>query len=240
MISFKDILDPLAFIISLVKLRSCMGTDEITSVINTTKKYIGRGHYASISMIQKDIEIYTLGKIINKMNPKIILEIGTARGGTLFFWSRISNAQKIISIDLPGGKFGGGYNYKKQKFFKSFAFDKSTKIKLIRRDSHSQKTLELVVKYLDGQKVDLLFIDGDHSYKGVKKDFELYSPLLNNDGIIACHDIVHHKNHPECNVDTFWNEIKHDYNYLEIIEDKNQDTMGIGILYKGDNNKIIV
>jgi hypothetical protein len=37
-------------------------------------------------------------------------------------------------------------------------------------------------------KIDLLFIDGDHSYKGVKKDFELYSTILSDNGIIIIHD----------------------------------------------------
>lgn len=37
-------------------------------------------------------------------------------------------------------------------------------------------------------KIDVLFIDGDHSYEGVKIDFELYSQLLNKKGIIFIHD----------------------------------------------------
>lgn len=37
-------------------------------------------------------------------------------------------------------------------------------------------------------KIDFLFIDGDHSYEGVKADFELYSKLLTDRGIIAIHD----------------------------------------------------
>lgn len=37
-------------------------------------------------------------------------------------------------------------------------------------------------------KIDLLFIDGDHSYEGVKTDFELYSTLLSENGIIIIHD----------------------------------------------------
>jgi len=36
--------------------------------------------------------------------------------------------------------------------------------------------------------IDVLFIDGDHSYEGVKKDFELYSTLLSDKGIIIIHD----------------------------------------------------
>ncbi len=37
-------------------------------------------------------------------------------------------------------------------------------------------------------KIDFLFIDGDHSYEGVKKDFDLYSKILTDKGIIIIHD----------------------------------------------------
>jgi len=37
-------------------------------------------------------------------------------------------------------------------------------------------------------KIDVLFIDGDHSYEGVKSDFELYSTILSERGIIMLHD----------------------------------------------------
>jgi hypothetical protein len=37
-------------------------------------------------------------------------------------------------------------------------------------------------------KIDVLFIDGDHSYEGGKLDFELYSKILSPKGIILIHD----------------------------------------------------
>lgn len=37
-------------------------------------------------------------------------------------------------------------------------------------------------------KIDYLHIDGDHSYEGVKKDFELYSQIMSENGIITIHD----------------------------------------------------
>jgi hypothetical protein len=37
-------------------------------------------------------------------------------------------------------------------------------------------------------KIDYLHIDGDHSYDGVKKDFELYSTIMSENGIITIHD----------------------------------------------------
>lgn len=37
-------------------------------------------------------------------------------------------------------------------------------------------------------KIDLLWIDGDHSYEGVKTDFDLYSKILSDKGVIIIHD----------------------------------------------------
>lgn len=37
--------------------------------------------------------------------------------------------------------------------------------------------------------IDLLFVDGDHSYDGVKKDIDLYFPKLKSGGVVAMHDI---------------------------------------------------
>ena len=37
-------------------------------------------------------------------------------------------------------------------------------------------------------KIDLLHIDADHTFEGVKKDFELYSNIMNKGGIITIHD----------------------------------------------------
>ena len=37
-------------------------------------------------------------------------------------------------------------------------------------------------------KIDFLFIDGDHTYEGVKLDFDLYSNILSDNGVIMIHD----------------------------------------------------
>lgn len=37
--------------------------------------------------------------------------------------------------------------------------------------------------------IRFLFIDADHSYEGVKKDFELFEPYVVKNGLIALHDI---------------------------------------------------
>ena len=39
------------------------------------------------------------------------------------------------------------------------------------------------------KKIDFLFIDGDHSYEGVKADVDAWFPKLKSGGIIVMHDI---------------------------------------------------
>lgn len=40
------------------------------------------------------------------------------------------------------------------------------------------------------QKIDLLFIDGNHEYSYVKKDYDLWAPLIPSGGTIILHDVL--------------------------------------------------
>ena len=57
-------------------------------------------------------------------------------------------------------------------------------IEVIKSDSFSIGTQWLNEK----QNIDLLFIDGDHSYEGSKSDFDLYSQMVSRCGLIFMHD----------------------------------------------------
>jgi len=91
--------------------------------------------------------------------------------------------------------------------------------------------LEIIKKILGDSKLDLLFIDGDHTYEGVKRDFEMYSPLVRKGGIITFHDIVPGPPENVGGVPTFWNEIKQNFTYKEIVKDWRQGGYGIGVIY---------
>ena len=180
-------------------------------------------------------EIQKFIEMVLKYKPLVVLEIGTARGGTFFLLTKFSSPKAhLISLDLPGGQFGGGYSRWVGYFFKSFALD-TQKISIIRADSHIDSTLNKIKKILKSKLIDLLFIDGDHSYEGVKKDFEMYSPLVKKGGIIAFHDIVVHPPETNCDVNKFWNEIKHHYKYKEFVENWDQKKYGIGIIIKNND-----
>jgi predicted O-methyltransferase YrrM len=111
--------------------------------------------------------------------------------------------------------------------YRSFARDRQ-KIELVRGNSHQASSVEAVERVLRNRQVDVLFIDGDHTYEGVKKDFELYSPMMRKGGLIAFHDITPSLNNSEIEVPQFWNELRDAYENLEI--KFQQDEAGIGIL----------
>lgn len=181
--------------------------------------------------VQIPSELTALGEILAARRPERALEIGTANGGTLFFLARLANPQAtIVSVDLPGGKFGGGYSSTRAWVYRRFA-RRGQRLQTLRGDSHTLDMLDRVKAVLRGQPLDYLFIDGDHTYEGVKRDFELYAPLVRQGGIIALHDIVEHPPALGCDVSRFWNQIKSQYRHVEIIENRDEGGYGIGVLY---------
>jgi cephalosporin hydroxylase len=114
--------------------------------------------------------------------------------------------------------------------YKSFAVRRQ-KMYLIRGDSHSLFAFDDVRKILEGHKLDFLFIDGDHTYDGVRADVEMYSGLVGKKGLIAFHDICSHAPETRCEVDKFWNEVKDKYEHGEMIKDRKQGWAGIGVIH---------
>jgi predicted O-methyltransferase YrrM len=139
---------------------------------------------------------------------RTVVEIGTYRGGTLWLWCQIADPNAlIVTIDLPGGPFGGGYDDAQAEEIQSFA-RAHQQLVLLQGDSHAPATRDALAATLNGAPVDFLFIDGDHTYEGVKQDYEMYSPLVRMGGIIAFHDILPHTADEDCKVDLFWEELK--------------------------------
>jgi len=177
-------------------------------------------------------EIFYLLNILKDIKPKYLMEIGTFMGGTLFLFCQVADPNAvIISVDLPYGRFGGGYPKWRIPLYKSFV-KYNQKLHLLRLNSHDFKTFKLVQNILNNQLLDFLFIDGDHSYEGVKLDFEMYGPLVRKGGIIAFHDIVPGPEKHVGGVPIFWKEIKSQFKTLEIVKDWNRGKAGIGIIFK--------
>lgn len=157
-----------------------------------------------------------------------LLEIGSGNGGTTWLWSKLA-AMKLVCIDLPGGPWGGGPS---KETIERIASNSSAPFSFLAADSHS----DIAITYAASKgSYDFIFIDGDHSYEGVKLDYENYKPLLREGGIIAFHDIVEHPPELKCDVHRFWQERKAECvvsgkRWIEIIDPNGGPWGGIGVL----------
>ena len=164
-------------------------------------------------------------KIAQTINPKRILEIGVCHGGTLLFWQEIG--EQVIGLDYLKVR----YPERSESALGTTGdipdarFDLS-RVQFVNGDSHAPATLEYIKELMP--EIDLLFIDGDHSYEGVKQDWEMYSPLVRAGGIVGFHDIAYGRNrNPESIIKSgkVFDEIS-GYRKDEIIHEH-----GIGIIW---------
>src|SRR5262249_17492056 len=105
-------------------------------------------------------ELIHLFEIVSELHPENALEVGTWAGGTLFMTCRVAApGATVISVDLPGGRFGRGYVWPRRFVYRSFAGSNQA-LHLLRRDSHDARTSDLVRSLLQRKQLDFLFIDG--------------------------------------------------------------------------------
>jgi predicted O-methyltransferase YrrM len=187
-----------------------------------------------VAPMQMEDELTRFMEIVGEHRPTRILEIGTARGGSFFLLCRMcAEDGLLISVDLPEGQFGGGYPSWKLPLYRSFARGRQ-KLHLIRGDSHAPETLRAVKAAVGDEPLDVLFIDGDHSYAGVSRDFQDYGPLVRPGGIIAMHDVVPGPAENVGGAPEFWNEIAGRFDSRVIKSEKSQGCYGIGVIQVGD------
>lgn len=157
-----------------------------------------------IQLLQIKEEFEAFLAWIGLQQPKRIIEIGSHQGGTAMHFCSIA-PELVLSIDLPDGKDGGipeaACHERTAMIQKSFP-----QYRCILGDSHDRRVSKEVDRLLGDDFVDGLFIDGDHSYKGVSGDYLTYREFVKPGGWIAFHDINDTDAHRMvgCVVSEFW------------------------------------
>ena len=185
-----------------------------------------------IAPAQVSSEITGLLKVLATRPPRTLLEIGAYKGGTFFLFSRVAAPDALlINLDLPATSWGQGTPAWRARLYNSFAREQQ-QIELVAEDSHQPATAARIQTLLAGRALDFLFIDGDHSYSGVKADYELYSPFVAPGGLIALHDIVPASTQLAFGVAQFWQELKKKEKGAtsEFVADWGQGGFGIGVV----------
>jgi predicted O-methyltransferase YrrM len=181
---------------------------------------------------QRDDEIVPFLEWAGIGKLRRVLEIGSAKGGNLMLLSMASAPDaRLVSLDLAVDPIRSAVHRGLVAPKQSFAS--------IHGDSRSPESFLRVRRALGSKLLDLLFIDGDHSYDGVKFDFQTYSTLVRPNGVIAFHDIVldawqrfgRETPSDTGGVPTFWAELKQRHSdWREFVSDPDQDGFGIGAI----------
>lgn len=154
------------------------------------------------------------------------LEIGCRHGWTFGIVAELIEPSVMVGVDMPGVFPWGDEG--SQAVFETIikrARDNGTDAHAIFGDSREPDN---ILRASEFAPFDVLFIDGDHRYEGVKADWLNYSPLVKQGGCVIFHDIYPPKKPKEkqIEVDILWRELKTQFESWEIHEGGS----GLGLL----------
>ena len=166
--------------------------------------------------------------LIPELNPKIFVELGTHNGFSYFTGcqSIVENklSTKAFAVDhwegdAQAGLFEPGV-YKRVEL-QNYEFREFSKL--------LKMSFENARPTFADRSIDLLHIDGFHSYEAVSQDFNSWLPKVSKNGVVILHDIHIRKDTYE--VWKFWEEIKANYQTIEFTH-----SYGLGVVFLGEIN----
>lgn len=167
--------------------------------------------------------------LVEKIKPSIIVELGTHSGNSFCAFCQASKDYspntKVYAIDTWEGDEHAGY-YDEQIFedLNAYVRENFSSIgNMIKKDFND------AVHYFDDNSIDILHIDGLHTYEAVKNDFETWLPKLKQDSLVLFHDTMVFNN--GFGVHQYWVELSKKYPFNFNFSHSN----GLGILAIGNN-----
>lgn len=166
--------------------------------------------------------------LVSYLKPDVVVELGSHLGGSLFaFCQSIKDNQfdtKIYGVDTWQGDEHAGY----------YGEEVYELVNRIIDQKYRGISISLVRKYFDDavsefqdNSIDILHIDGLHTYDAVKNDYETWIPKLKENGIVLFHDVAEDTGYGSA---IYWKEISNYHPNLKF-----EHNWGLGILFpKGD------
>lgn len=198
-----------------------------------------------VQILQGKWEFEQLLNIYKSHAPKKVLEIGSFFGGTLWHW--IKNAKDkttIVSVDMMVSQ--EDYRYQEQKEsrekWSNWTKDSKIELKTFLGNSISKEAFQFMQ---ENGPYDFIFLDGDHSYDGVKKDWNNTLKLANKNAIIVFHDVLFATWWQSIEVWKLWQEIQEEgyvtqtlCSHREQFFGYTRHSFGIGVVRLLDTNLI--
>jgi glycosyltransferase involved in cell wall biosynthesis len=144
--------------------------------------------------------------VIETVKPKIFVELGTHSGNSYFAFCQSVKSHnlntKCFAIDTwEGDSHAGSYSdevYREVCDHNKVNYQNFSKL--------LRTTFDEALSFFEDESIDLLHIDGLHTYEAVKHDFETWLPKLSTNAIVLFHDTQVQER--GFGVWKFWNELK--------------------------------
>ena len=132
---------------------------------------------------------YLLYGLARALKPAVAVEIGSARGKSACFVGRAlkeNGSGKLFAIDPHSRTDWNDENSVDTiEIMRANirALKLENQVEIIRDTSENAAARWML-------PIDMIFIDGDHSYEGVKRDWELFCPFVKQFGVVVFHDTM--------------------------------------------------
>lgn len=127
--------------------------------------------------LQRKEEMREMFRVANTISPRVVYEIGSDKGGSLYHWCRQPSVKRVIAAEIAGIPYHEHF----KKAFPAIDF------LWLPQSSYAKDSVSRVKDWLAGDRLDVVFIDGDKLQ--FKRDFEIVKPLLSDQAICLLHDI---------------------------------------------------
>jgi hypothetical protein len=165
--------------------------------------------------------------IASALKPRMVVELGVHRGFSYFVLcqavAQLRLPAKCFAIDNWTGDEHAGF-YGDDVYEAVCAHNRRYEgfSRLIRSDFADANT-----QFAD-RSIDLLHIDGYHTYEATRRDFESWLPKMSKRGVVMFHDTAEYGN--GFGVYRLWEELRRHYRHFEFMHGH-----GLGVVCVGDD-----
>jgi len=138
-------------------------------------------------------------QLTKRFKPKTLVELGSWQGTSAAYFAGGWKETKVITVDHhtdPGDQENKQLTQRAENYFNNLVYCQGWTCDAIFKEeeyNHSRKgenAYPKVLKALNEQTIDVLFIDSWHVYHQAKRDWEAYSPLLSKNALIIVDDCI--------------------------------------------------